>query len=91
MLAGLFVVPAFLLGMGHRLRRRSLAVQSAFVGAAIAHILAGIAATVASMIAVEEWSSDDLWRGMFGFWMLLVAPGIGAVVGYVRSVSANRR
>lgn len=91
MLAGLFVVPGVLLAVGHRLRKRSLRVQSAFIGAAIAHILAGVAATVASMISPAEWRSDDLWRGVFGFWMLLVAPIIGATLGYLRGANSNTR
>lgn len=91
MLAGLFVVPGVLLVVGHRLRKRSLRAQSAFIGAATAHILAAIAATVASMISPEEWRSEDLWRGVFGFWMLLVAPAIGATIGYLRGANSNTR
>lgn len=91
MLLGLFVVPGVLLAVGHRLRRRSLRVQSAFIGAAIGHILAAIAATVASMISPEEWRSEDVWRGLFGFWMLLVAPVIGGAIGYLRGNNRTAR
>jgi len=89
MMAGLFVVPGILLAASHRLRRRSNKLQSAFWGAAIAHMMAVIAATLASMISAEQWQSDDLWRGVFGFWVLLVAPFIGATIGYLRGSTSK--
>lgn len=84
MLSGLFVIPALLLTVGHRLRRRSVRVQSAFWGAIAAHVLAAVAAMVFSMIPPEEWRADDLWRGAFGFWAMLVAPVVGAAFGYFK-------
>lgn len=85
LLSGLFVVPALLLIVGHRLRRRSARVQSAFWGAIAAHILAAIAAVTFGMIPPEQWRADDFWRGAFGFWSLLIAPVIGAFFGYLRT------
>lgn len=82
-LAGMFIVPAVLLSVGHRIRKRTPLVQSAFWGGLLAHILASLAAITASMIAAEEWQSSDFWRGLFGFWMMLVAPLVGATIGYL--------
>ena len=91
MMAGLFVVPGILLAASHRLRRRSDQLQSAFWGAIVAHILASIAATIASMISPEQWQGEDVWRGVFGFWMMLVAPMIGATIGYIRGGASSAR
>lgn len=91
MMAGLFVVPGILLAASHRLRRRSNQLQSAFWGAIVAHIVAMIAATIASMISPEQWIADDLWRGLFGFWMMLVAPAFGATIGYFRASNSSAR
>jgi hypothetical protein len=90
-LAGMFVVPAVLLSIGHRIRKRPAKIQSAFWGGMFAHILASVAAITASMIAAEEWQSSDFWRGLFGFWMMLVAPLIGATIGYALGGKSAKR
>lgn len=90
-LAGLFIVPAVLLSVGHRIRKRTPQVQSAFWGGLLAHIVASLAAITASMIAAEEWQSSDVWRGFFGFWMMLVAPVIGATIGYLIGGKSAKR
>ena len=43
LLAGLFAIPAALLTVGHRLRRRSARMQSVFWGALLAHVIAALA------------------------------------------------
>jgi len=88
LLAGLFVVPAVLLSVGHRLRRRSARVQSAFWGAILAHIVASLAVVVFSMIPPEGWQSTDTMRGAIGLWSLLVAPAVGAAIGAARAALA---
>ena len=87
LLAGLFVVPAVLLLVGHRLRKRPARTQSAFWGALIAHIVAALLVLFFSMIPPEGWHADDFWRGAFTLWGLLVFPLIGAGVGAVINVS----
>lgn len=84
LLAGLFVIPAVLLMVGHRLRRRSAHVQSAFWGAIFAHIIASLAVVAFSMIPPEAWQTTDSLRGAIGFWSLLVAPVVGAAIGALR-------
>ena len=83
MLAGLFAVPAVLLWAGHRLRRRSARWRAAFWGALSAHVAVAPLAMLAAMIPPAGWAPDDRWRGFFGFWAMLVAPLVGAVVGVV--------
>lgn len=95
LLAGLFVVPAALLAIGHRLRKRSVRVQRAFWGAIAGHVVASIAAIVYSMIPPEEWQSGNIVRGAATFYALLVLPVIGAALGALlagnsHGVSANK-
>ena len=92
MLAGLFAVPAALLWAGHRLRRRPARWRAAFWGALAAHVVASLVALVAAMVPPAEWAPHDRWRGFLGFWLLLVAPVLGAVAGAVarRSGASGR-
>lgn len=85
LLAGLFIVPGTLLSIGHRLRRRSPRLQSAFWGAIAAHILASLAVLWFSMIPAEGWQSTDMLRGAIGFWSLLIAPVVGGALGAMRA------
>ena len=90
LLLGLFGVPAALLWAGHRMRRRSPRWHAAFWGALVAHLLAAVVATIASLVPPEDWRPDDVWRGIFGFWTLLVAPVVGAAVGALAGASPAR-
>ena len=83
MLVGVFVVPAMLVWVGHRLRRRSAAVRSAFWGAVTGHLIAIVPGLTFAMIPPEEWSADDRWRGAMALWSYLVLPIAGAAVGWV--------
>jgi hypothetical protein len=85
MLAGLFGVPAVLLWTGHRLRRRPPRWRAAFWGALIAHVALAPAAMVAAMVPPAEWAPDDRWRGVFGFWALMLGPLLGALIGVARA------
>ena len=90
MLLGVFVVPAVLLWAGHRLRRRPPRWRGAFWGAVIAHIVAVPIALVAAMFPAAEWDQTNAVRGMFGFWLLLLAPLIGAGIGSLLAGRAPR-
>lgn len=85
LLAGLFVIPAFLLYLGHRLRRRSRRARAVFWGALFGYILAGLVAVVYSMIPPEAWTSADVTRGFFGFYGMLAGGLLGALVGLLAS------
>lgn len=85
LLAGLFVIPVFLLYLGHRLRRRSRRARAVFWGALFGHTVAGLMAVVYSMIPPEAWTSSDVTRGFFGFYGMLAGGLLGALVGLLAS------
>lgn len=85
LLAGLFAVPAFLLYLGHRLRRRSRRARAVFWGALFGHTVAGLIAVVYSMIPPEAWTASDATRGFFGFYGMLAGGLLGALVGLLAS------
>lgn len=83
MLIGLFVVPVFLLYLGHRLRRRSRRARGMFWGALIGHTAGAVLATIYSMVPPEEWQSGDTTRGFFGLYAMLLFAIAGSLSGYV--------
>lgn len=84
MLAGILLVPAGLLWLGHRLRRRSPAARAAFWGAIIGHVVAIALGLTFGMIPPEEWAPGDRLRGALGLWSFLVLPIAGGVLGWYR-------
>lgn len=89
-LAGAFGVPTILLWAGHRLRRRPPRWRGAFWGALVAHVVVVPIAVAAAMIPPAEWASTDTLRGALGFWLLLLAPILGAVLGVLSASRARR-
>ena len=89
-LLGAFVVPAMLLWLGHRLRRRTPRERGAFWGGVIGHVIALVVGSIAGMTPAEHWAADDTLRGALGFWSFLVLPLLGAVVGMLRAPRAPR-
>jgi quinol-cytochrome oxidoreductase complex cytochrome b subunit len=87
MLVGLFVVPALLLWLGHRLRRRSARQRAVFWGMLWGYVAASIVALVTGMMTPAMWAEDDTMRGLLGFWSLVVLPVLGAAIGAMRRVS----
>lgn len=83
LMLGLFGVPAALLWLGHRLRRRTERQRTVFWWALAGHILAIPVATVAAFWPPAHWGEADLGRGFAGFAALLVFPLIGAAAGMV--------
>ncbi|MBV6520152.1 MAG: hypothetical protein MNPFHGCM_00257 [Gemmatimonadaceae bacterium] len=79
-LLGLFGVPLVLLGVAHKLRRRSARVQAGFWGAVWGHCIAGVIAVTWGMIPPEAWTDSEVARGAAGLWGLLTIPAIGALV-----------
>ncbi len=84
MLAGVFAVPALLLGTAHRFRRRSPYVQTIFRGALIGHLVALVVGTWAALTPAEAWTGSDIVRGAFGLWSYLLLPFVGAVIATAR-------
>ncbi|MGH7637898.1 MAG: hypothetical protein ACREOK_09625 [Gemmatimonadaceae bacterium] len=87
LLVGLFVIPLIILGLGHRLRRRSPTQRRVFWGALVGYLVAALAAMWVGMVPAAEWSNSDTVRGLLGFWGLLVGPLIGAAA----AVASKRR
>lgn len=85
LLAGLFGIPALLLYLGHRLRRRSRRARAVFWGALSGHTIAGLIAVVYSMIPPEAWTSSDATRGFFGFYGMLAGGVLGSLIGLLAS------
>jgi hypothetical protein len=81
MLAGLFVVPIWLLWAGHHWRTKSPRTKGAFWGGVIGHTFASLLATIAAMYNPALWSDTDVVRGFLGFWLMLVLGAGGIVVG----------
>lgn len=81
MLVGLVVVPAALLWLGHRLRRRADVWQGAFWGALTGHLVALPLALAAALWPPAEWAPTDVLRGALGFWALALLPLVGGVLG----------
>ena len=86
MLLGLFAVPAVLLWSGHRMRRRSRRWRAVFWGMLTGWGAASCVALTAAMIPPAMWAGDDIFRGLLGFWSLLLVPALGAVIGAVRPI-----
>lgn len=87
LLVGLFVVPLILLGLGHRLRRRSPKQRRVFWGALVGYLVAALVAIWVGMVPAAEWSNSDTVRGLLGFWGLLIGPVIGAAA----AIASKRR
>jgi NAD/NADP transhydrogenase beta subunit len=79
LILGLFVVPTFLLLLGHRLRERSSRQRGAFWGGVIGHTVAVIVAVVAMHWPPVLWTSDA--RAFLVFFTMLVGGVLGAAVG----------
>ena len=90
MLAGAFGIPALLLWLGHRLRRRAPRWQGVFWGAVVAHVVSVPIAAVAAMTPPVEWAPTDAMRGLLGLWLLLLAPVIGGAIGAALASRSGR-
>ena len=90
MLCGLFLAPAAMLWLGHRLRRRAPRARGAFWGAVIGHSLAAVPALVAAMIPPATWADGDVFRGFLGFWLLPLGALLGGAMGWMLSGRGDR-
>ncbi len=85
MLVGIFVVPALLLWLGHRFRRRTPRQRGIFWGALTGHLLAIVSATLAGTLPPYLWESGDMFRGVAGYGALILLPVIGGAIGALRA------
>ena len=80
LLAGLFLVPALALWLGHRFYRRSATMRAAFWGAVVGHSLATLVVTAVALAPPRFWEDADVGRGLVGYWGLLLGGIGGAAV-----------
>ncbi|MBC7789474.1 MAG: hypothetical protein H7Z74_05990 [Anaerolineae bacterium] len=88
LIAGLFVVPLALLWSGHRLRRRTSRYRAVFWGALLGHLVASSIALLVSIFPPTEWAATDFWRGFGGYWLPVLLPALGAIIGALRRTAA---
>lgn len=83
LLFGLFVFPAWLLWLGHRLRDRTATQKGAFWGGVIGHTVAIIVALLSLHVPGVVWTDGP--RVLLAFWSLLLGGVLGALAGGVRA------
>jgi len=80
-LLGLFGVPAGLLWLGHRLRRRTPLRAQIFWGGVMGHLWGAVLAVTVGLSRPVQWASGEVIRGFLGYWGLLLFPLVGGLVG----------
>lgn len=78
--AGLFVVPALLLWLGHRLRRQTPVRRRVFWGATIGYLLGMLLTLVAIHYPPVLWAGGG-WRTAVVHWGMVVGAAVGAGIG----------
>ena len=77
---GLFVVPAVLLWLGHRLRRQTPARRRVFWGATVGYLLGMLATLIVIHYPPVLWTGGG-WRTAVVHWGMIVGAVVGAGVG----------
>ncbi|HEX2080518.1 MAG TPA: hypothetical protein VHG08_22635 [Longimicrobium sp.] len=82
LVVGLFVVPALLLWLGHRMRRQSAARRRVFWGAVIGYLAGMLVTLVAIHYPAVLWTGGG-WRTAVVHWGMVVGTAVGAGGGIV--------
>jgi hypothetical protein len=90
LLMGLFVVPALLLALGHRLRRRRLVWRRVFWGAVIGHSTAILVMLTASLYPPVGWEGGPRSRDAAVHWSLVLGAVAGGGIGAALPRRAKR-
>jgi len=91
LLAGLFAIPALLLALGHRLRRRPPFWRRVFWGAVTGHSIALLITLAAALYPPIAWADGPRPRDHAVHWtMLFGSLAGGAVAGTLRSSRGKR-
>ena len=81
LLLGLFGVPALLLSIGHRLRRRPAVWRRVFWGGVIGHSLALLALMIVTMVPPVLWEGGARPRDVAVHWLLALGAVVGGAIG----------
>lgn len=81
LLAGLFVVPALLLALGHRLRRRTPFWRRVFWGGVAGHSLALLVTLGAALYPPIAWAEGPRPRDNAVHWTMVLGAVVGGGVG----------
>jgi ABC-type spermidine/putrescine transport system permease subunit II len=81
LLVGFFVVPALLLAIGHRLRRRPPFWRRVFWGGVIGHSIAILVMLVVTMTPPIAWEGGPRLRDAAVHWSMVLGAVIGGVIG----------
>lgn len=90
LVAGLFIVPALLLWLGHRLRRQTNARRRVFWGATLGYLAGMLATLVAIHYPPVLWTGGD-WRTAVVHWGMVVGAAVGAGVAKLYVFMPNHR
>ena len=83
LLVGLFVIPALLLALGHRLRRRTPFWRRVFWGAVAGHSIALLVTLAATLYPPVGWEGGPRVRDAAVHWSLVLGALVGGVIGGV--------
>ena len=81
LLAGLFLAPALLLWLGHRMRRHSAVRRAVFWGALAGYGLGMLVTLVAIHYPPVLWAGEG-WRTAIVHWAIVGGAVVGAAVGW---------
>lgn len=87
LLMGLFVVPALLLALGHRLRRRPPCWRRVFWGGVIGHSIAILVTLAVTLTPPVAWEGGPRLRDAAVHWSMV----LGAVVGSATAAALPAR
>jgi hypothetical protein len=82
LLLGLFLVPAVLLQLGHRLRHRTPRERRIFWGGLVGHSGGALISTIALMAPPVMWADGTL-RLFAAHWAMVVCALLGAIIGSI--------
>jgi hypothetical protein len=91
LLLGLFGVPALLMILGHRLRRRTESHKRRFWGGVLGYVL-GIVVAVSAMVLPPVWWADgSLLRPFLVHWSMVTGGVLGVLTGPAWARPPSRR
>lgn len=90
LLLGLFVVPAVLLALGHRLRRRRLLLRRVFWGAVVGHSIALLVMLAATLYPPVGWEGGTRPRDIAVHWSMVLGAVAGGALGAALTLRKRR-